>query len=438
MSDRFTITVGGRTFVCSEGRVTSELNEPDRASGIVAADDLVERGADWAGPACASIESVDQMYGRVIQAQPQEDGSVALSLRGATMLDESLLPPMVVQQIDGREVVYLAAREAGFAAEDINIQGLAEAVAFQPLWVLAPVRGLSVRRDVKIGVVEFVDGDSGREMLRRFVPPLDAPFSDLLADVGAFARVAVPAKYLYDAERDGLGLIDDATAWLTTRLRYSWSHGPHQRLEPYERVTTLVAVERWPGVAVFPVEGTGRRWWRDTTFAQRERYVELAADAQWLAPPMPTQVSPNDRQALAALRRAIAARDPVQRVVALWEAIEFYVGDRSPAAQFTDAEVNGAIDRAREGLTDVKAERVGNLLRNLLNSWPILARFEQVLDAEGVPYTDEDRRRMKHLRTSRSRAVHGTHADPSHDEINQAVGLMSRALSTRWSRGAES
>jgi hypothetical protein len=89
-----------------------------------------------------------------------------------------------------------------------------------------------------------------------------------------------------------------------------------------------VAVERRPGVAVFPVEGTGWRWWRDTTFA--------------------------------------------------------YVGDRSPAAQFTDAEVKGAIDRARAGLTDVKAERVGNLLRTLLNSRPILARFAQVLDAEGV------------------------------------------------------
>ena len=268
-------------------------------------------------------------------------------------------------------------------------------MAFEPLWVLAPVRGLSVRREVKVGVVDLVDGDAGREMLRRFVPPLDAQFSDPLADVGAFARVAVPAKYLYDAEREGLSLIDDATAWLTTRLRYSWSHGPDQRLEPYERATTLVVVERLPGVAVFPVEGTGRRWWRDTTFAQRERYVELAPDARWLAPPMPTQVSPSDRQALLALQRAVAARDPVQRVVALWEAIEFYVGDRSPEAQFTDAEVKGAIGRAREGLTGAKAERVGNLLRNLLNSWPILARFEQVLHAEGVPYTDEDRTRIK-------------------------------------------
>src|SRR5215217_7146294 len=99
MSDRLTITVGDRTFVCSDGRVTTEVNKPDRASGTVAADDLAARGADWAGPAKASIQGDELMHGRVMDAQAHEDGSVALSLRGATMLDESLLPPMVLQQI---------------------------------------------------------------------------------------------------------------------------------------------------------------------------------------------------------------------------------------------------------------------------------------------------------------------------------------------------
>ena len=43
MSDRFTIKVGELTFACSEGRVTTELNKPDKASGTVAADDLARR-----------------------------------------------------------------------------------------------------------------------------------------------------------------------------------------------------------------------------------------------------------------------------------------------------------------------------------------------------------------------------------------------------------
>lgn len=429
----FAITVGERTFTCSGGRVTTEINKPDNASGAVAADDLTECGADWAGLAHATIDSEDVMHGRVIEAQP-EDGGVALSVRSATMLTESLLPPMVVQQIDGREVAYLVAREAGFEPEDIKIQGLADAVAFEPLWVLAPVRGLSMRHAVKVGVVDLVTGDTGREMLLRFSPPLEAQFADSLEDVGAFARVAVPARYMYDAEREGLGLMDDAVAWLTTRLRYSWSHAPDGRLEPFERAATLTVVERLPGVAVFPVTGAGRRWWRDTTVAQPARDVELAPDSRWLTPAMPTRVSLGDRQALLALQRAITARDPVQRVAALWDAIEFYLGDRGPEPGFTDEEIAAVIERASEGMTKAKAERIGNVLGQWLNSWSPQARLQTVLADESVPFIDEDMRRIRRLRRTRNRALHGAESAPRHDDIDQAIGLMSRAMTVRWSQ----
>jgi hypothetical protein len=170
----------------------------------------------------------------------------------------------------------------------------------------------------------------------------------------------------------------------------------------------------------------------------RDRDVALDPDARWLNPPMPKQLDEGDRQTLVALQRATTSRDPVQRVAALWEAIEFYVGDHSPEAQFTKEEIAGAVQGARAGLVGAKAERVGNPLRNMLNDWPIRARFEHILDAEGVPYTDEDRARIKELRTARGRGVHGGQADPSNEEIDQAVGLVSRALSTRWSRRADS
>lgn len=429
----FAITIGGRTFMCSGGRLTTEINEPDNASGRVGACDLAERGADWAGPAHVTIDNEEVMHGRIIEAQP-EDGDVDLSVRSATMLSESLLPPMVVQQIDAREVVYLAAREAGFEPEDINIDGLADAAAFEPLWVLAPVCGLSIREAVKVGVVELVTGDAGREMLLRFNPRLEAQFADPLKQVEAFARVPVPAKYMYDAEQEGLDLIDNAVAWLTTRLRYSWSHSPDGQLEPYERATTLTVVERLPGVAVFPVAGVGRRWWRDTTTAQPERDVELSPDSRWLTPAMPMQVGLGDRQALLALQRAITARDPVQRVAALWEAIEFYLGDRSPEPEFTDEEIAAAIERATEGMTEAKSKRVGNVLRQWLNSWPPQARLKKVLTDEGIPFTDEDMRRVRNLRKARNRALHGAESMPKQDEIDQATSLMSRAITTRWSR----
>ena len=432
----FAITVGGRTFMCSGGRLTTAISEPENASGRVAAYDIAERGADWAGPAHVSIDSEDVMHGRIVEVQP-EDGEIALSVRSATMMSESLLPPMVVQQIDAREVVYLAAREAGFDPEDIDIGGLAGAVTFEPLWVFAPVRGLGIREAVKVGVVELLSGDAGREMLLRFNPTLETQFAEPLEEVEAFARVPVPAKYMYDAEREGLDLIDSATAWLTSRLRYSWSHSPDGQLEPYERAATLTVVERLPGVAVFPVATVGRRWWRDTAVAQPVRDVDLSPDSRWLVPAMPKQIDFGDRQALLALHRAITVRDPVQRVAALWEAIEFYLGNRGPEPEFSEEEIAAAADRATEGMTEAKSKRVGDVLRQWLNSWSPQARLEKILTDEGIPFTDEEMRRIRKLRKTRNRALHGAESMPKQDEIDQAISLMSRAITTRWSRSTD-
>jgi hypothetical protein len=193
-------------------------------------------------------------------------------------------------------------------------------------------------------------------------------------------------------------------------------------------------VDRLPGVAVFPVAGAGRRWWRDTTVAQPERDVELSSDSRWLTPAMPMRVSVGDRQALLALQRAITARDPVQRVAALWDAIEFYLGDRGPEPEFTDEEIAAAIERASEGMAEAKSQRIGNVLQQWLNSWSPQARLENVLAAEGVPFTDEDMRRIRSLRRVRNRALHGAESTPRHDDIDQAVGLLSRAMTTRWSQ----
>jgi hypothetical protein len=432
----FTITVGERTFTCSDGRHTSERNKPDNASGRVGATDLAERGADWAGPAHVTIDHHDVMHGRIVEARPKGE-NLSLSVRSATMLSDSLLPPMVVQQIDTREVVYLAAREAGFKPEDIDIDGLADAARFEPLWVLAPLHGLNIRESVQVGVVELVTGDAGREMLLRFSPRLEAQFVNPLDDVEAFARVAVPAKYMCEAEREGLDLIDDAAAWLTTRLRYSWSHAPDGRLEPFERAAALTVVERLSGVAVLQVEGVGRRWWRETTAPQPKREVELRSSSRWLTPAMPTQVDLGDRQALLALQRAITARDPVQRVAALWEAIEFFLGDRSPEPEFTDEEIAAAVERATEGMTEAKSKRVGNVLRQWLNSWSPQARLEKALADESIPFTDEDKRRVRNLRKARNRALHGAESTPGRDEIDQVIGLMSRAMAGRWSRSTQ-
>jgi hypothetical protein len=70
----FAITVGEQTYMCSGGRLATEINEPDKASGRVGAHDLAERGTDWAGPARITIDNEDVMHGRIVMGTARGRG----------------------------------------------------------------------------------------------------------------------------------------------------------------------------------------------------------------------------------------------------------------------------------------------------------------------------------------------------------------------------
>jgi hypothetical protein len=432
-SDDFTITVGSASFSVLDGRLTTTVNEPDTARGTIPGDEIAQRPVDWVTPAQVAVGESLLTTGQVVEAVPASDGSVNVSLQSALALSESVMPPMVCQNMSPQEIVYAAARAAGFAVTNINVDGLVD-LAVEPMWVLTPLDGVRVSEAVPVGVVEFLDVASGQEMLRRFSPPLDPALTGPVEEASAFARVAVVASKVYDAEEEGLALIDTATAWATTPLRYSWSHGPGGHLQPFERAPTRATVERRAGVGVVAVQGP-RRWWRkSTTVGRGVGHTTLAPGARWLDPPMPPQVAFSDREALISLQRAATTNDPVQRVGALWEAIEFYVGSRNPRQQFSRSEVDAIVERSTEGLGNDHATRVEEVLRQFLNQPPIMARLKHVLDHEGAPVTAEDLSLLARLRKERNSALHGATAAPAHDDIDRAVACMSRAIATRWQR----
>lgn len=433
-TDAFRITVGPVSFDVLHGRSTSAIGEPDTAGGTVPAADLESAPTDWSAPAQASIGGFTVTSGKVTEALPDADGDVELAIRSALMLREVLMPPMVLQNLTQQEHVYAAARSAGFAANDIHIDGL-ETVPTEPMWVLAPLAGVEVERAVRVGIVELLPAQTGHGMLQRFAPALEPMFVDHLGTVSAFARVAVVASTLYDAEQEGLALIDTAAAWLTARLRYSWSHLPDGRPQHYTRSSARVDVRRGEGVGVLAVEGQ-RRWWRMTTVGPRADKIAASPTAQVMQPPLPAELAAGDRQALLALHRAVAASDPVQRVAALWEAIEFYVGKRNPSRRFGRDEVGAIVDRAVDGLEPGKADRVEHVLRGFLDQAPLMVRLEHTLAEDGVPITSDDLALLRGLRISRNRAVHGSAAAPEHDDIERGIAVLSRAITTRMHRAA--
>ena len=132
----------------------------------------------------------------------------------------------------------------------------------------------------------------------------------------------------------------------------------------------------------------------------------------------------------------MTASDSVQRVGALWEAIELYVGKRNPPKLFDRDEVGAIIERAASGLTEDRAARVDEVLRQFLNQPPLIPRLEYVLAEEGVPVTDDDRALLGRLRGARNKALHGSAAASEHEDIDRAIAFMSRALTTRLHRAA--
>jgi hypothetical protein len=301
------------------------------------------------------------------------------------------------------------------------------------MWVLAPINGLHVDRPVRIGIVDFVDSAVGQATLRKFDPSLRADILDGLSAASAFARVAVTSQFVYEAELDGLPLIDAAAAWLTARLRYSWSHLPDGRPYTYSRADTRVVVERLNTVCVLALDGP-RRWWRGTTVARAIGVAVLGTGEAWSTPEMRAALPETDRHALLAIQRAATTTDPVQRVAALWEAVEFYVGDRGPAGLFSEDDIARVTRAATTTLTDERASRVRDVLRTFVNQPSIMARLQHVLSEDRVPLAADDLAVLKRLRYHRNRAVHGATAAPQHNDIDRALALLSRAITHRWYR----
>ena len=410
--------------------MVTAINSPDAANGVIPADDMASAPVDWSGPARVTIGDDVVASGQVIEAVPDDDGNVRWDVRSALMLSENRMPAMVIQNLAPQEVVYAAAREAGFGRAHMQILGL-DGLGSEAMWVIAPIRGLEVGESTRVGVVEFVDGPTGAEMLRRFDPALDPSLIRSFASARVFARVAVVASLIYDAEQEGLSLIDTAAAWLTARVRYAWSELPAGSLQPYIRTNTRAEIARQDSVSVIAVDGA-RRWWRGTEVGPRADTVGLAGDSAWTRPRMPTHAPEADRDTLLAIQRASTERDPIQRVAAFWEAIEFYVGNRGTRKLFDDKETSAIIDRATSGLPDSKAIRVQRLLEDLLNNESLMTRLRRVLDEDSVPLTDDELALLRRLRRQRNRVVHGAHAVPAHHDLDRAIAIVSRAIVIRW------
>lgn len=182
---------------------------------------------------------------------------------------------------------------------------------------------------------------------------------------------------------------------------------------------------------------TTRQWLRRPETVDQPRAVELERSTPRLDPDLPA-LTLQERQAILALARATHEPDPLSRVYALWEAIEFYTSGVSVPPLFGRKE-RKAIKRALpDTLSSQQRERALSLIGELNNA-PLRIRLRAAMDADDIPIDDGEVELLWRLRDLRNDVVHGRKTElPAAEDVEYATSIVARMVVHRLAqrRGA--
>ncbi len=377
------------------------------------------------GHASGSHETV-RFTGSVLEARATA-GAIRLNAETAPELSEQQMGYLEMRNAIAPEAMHLAVSSGGFPEERINIEGFDEMLPLEAIEVVVPVYGIRIDEPANFGALRLVpDAASALE-------PFDQ--SEASAEFAAADSYLVGfevTKRLLDAERVIVTRADDALAWITVRARYGLAFLPDG--EPHNYRRDVARTRPWRGnLVVVRGMASGRGWLRE--MKSRDQDVELSldhSDPSWRPPPSGYELA--DRQALLACARAGQTSDPLERIQAIWEAIEFYVAGIRPEVLFDPEEVK-RVRRAVPKDIDLKLRaRVLGLLAKI-NDPPLMAKLRESATRDGAPVAESEYKLLGRLRKARNDAVHGRTPDlPLREDVDHAVSIVARLLVYRLAR----
>ncbi len=167
----------------------------------------------------------------------------------------------------------------------------------------------------------------------------------------------------------------------------------------------------------------------------RDQDVELTldhSDPSWRPPPSGYELA--DRQALLACARAGQTPDPLERIQAIWESIEFYVAGTRPEVLFAPEEVKRVRRSVPKDVDPKLRARALDLLAKI-NDPPLMAKLREAAIRDGAPIAESEYELLGRLRKARNDAVHGrTPKLPARENVDHAVSIVARLLVYRLAR----
>lgn len=345
---------------------------------------------------------------------------------GAHELAERAIGPLRTENVPVQQVVHMLARSAGLPEERMSIQGLEEA-PLEVLQVSMPVDGLDAE-DARLG-----------QVLLQTDPAIAAAFSHAGHDPAPlYAVTYVSARHLFDAEVAGMAAIEAALDRVAVAALYGLSARPGGGAVPFSRRRARARPTARRVVQVMGVS-SGRRWCRQVDTEGTEAAVS-AVDllAQW--PEVGASAATSTARALSVLRRAA---DPgvarVERVQAMWDAIEYYAaGTALPKLLDKTAKKKVLAAVVGCGLTPQQEERVRKVITDSVNNAPLTVRLLERARLDGVPLRAEEVDLLLELRGQRNNASHGRRVDETDEErLAWAVSVVARLLLFRHVQEAE-
>ncbi len=425
---------GGEPRRVTHVRTTSALNDRPRASFMLPAsvDPPLDYLAELHISADAGSPEQVMLTGFVDTAEPH-GADVQVEALGAPELGERTIGSLTTSGAPAADIVYMAAREAGYTDDRLQIHGIDD-LPTEVFEILTPVAGLELDEPLTISGVTLVPAHQPAP--GRPIPA--APFEHLTMEPYACVAVAMEtASRMFDAEQGASARIELALDGLLASTLYGLSAKPDGTRIPFARSVVRARPRRLPAVCVYGL-GSDRTWIRDTTAREMASIVHAELlHRRWrdlqLQPP-PTAL----RDALAALRRAAdETQSPVQRGQALWDSIEFLTAGIRVSAAFRKTD-RRAIRAALQtvSLTDQQRDRLDEVLQRL-NEPSLAMKMRARAASDGVPLAASEIRLLRDIRAARNDAAHGRKPSAVSDhDLRWAVSIVARLVMYRWYRSA--
>lgn len=423
----YVVRFGGGSWPTQGGRLTTSINDLPRAEFGLEWEEIRDRPPDYLAEVTVELDGRSVFTGNVLRAEPRT-GLVWVECGGGVAMTETPMSPTSAAQFPAQDLVYAAARGAGYDDDHVRIQGLDE-LPVEPIEVMIALEGTIAASTFGSAGIAIRAPETARAALERFyeVPnELEAAFRQAEA-VAVFIR---EGQRMWSVEQRALHQTRLSLAWLATRARYGYALAPDGTAAAFDRKTSR-ALPRVGGAIVVRGLRTQRRWIRDPREPRGRDPVDISEVPRLLQPALPEGVSP--LTAMAIIRAADAFDgEPTERALAFFDAWEFYVGDEPARITFSKDELerlrNELPASLPRWLSSAQGARIVSLV-DLANSRSLRDKMRTALERDGVSLSGDEDAVLRRLRKARNRVAHGRESPGlTPDDLEWGCSILSRAL----------